>query len=306
MSKKDGAKNWVGQSLPRKEENRLLRGRGKFADDIKLREMLYLRFVRSPYAHAKIVSIDVSAAEALAGVVATLTGTEIAAQTQPFIEIAPDPGGKIKDYPLAVSKVRYQGEPVAAVVAESASLADDGAELVQVQYEALDPVVDAEAALTDKSILHEEAGTNRVWNGVFEYGDVEKAFREAAYVVNIDRLHFHRFSSTPLENNVVIAQWNPKDDRIYYACNNSFPSFAIQFLVGAPGRPHRPHTRRDIRYRRQFRHQDYELSTDGSVCAGFKESWRTAGQVGGDAYRTHHFKRPRQRTYFPRDASCSR
>src|SRR5580700_483539 len=229
-TKKDGAKNWVGQALPRKEENRLLRGRGKFADDIKLREMLYLRFVRSPFAHAKIVSVDISAAEALAGVVGTLTGSEIAAQTQPFIEIAPDPGGKIKDYPLAVCKVRYQGEPVAAVVAESASLADDAAELVQVEYDALDPVVDAETALTDKSVLHEEAGTNRVWNGIFEYGDVEKAFREAAFVVSIDRLHFHRFSSTPLENNVVIAQWNPKDDRIYYECNNSFPSFAIQFL----------------------------------------------------------------------------
>ena len=230
MIKEDGVKNWVGQALPRKEENRLLRGRGKFADDIKLREMLYLRFVRSPYAHAKIVSVDVSAAEALAGVVGTLTGAEIAAQTQPFIEIGPDPCSRIKDYPLAVSKVRYQGEPVVAIVAESPSLADDAAELVQVEYEALDPVVDAEAALTDKSVLHEEAGTNRVWNGVFEYGDVDKAFREAAYVVNIDRMHFHRFSSTPLENNVVIAQWNPKDERIYYECNNSFPSFAIQFL----------------------------------------------------------------------------
>jgi 2-furoyl-CoA dehydrogenase large subunit len=223
-------KSWVGQPLPRKEENRLLRGRGKFADDIKLREMLYLKFVRSPYAHAKIVSVDVSAAEALAGVAGTLTGAEIAAQTQPFIEIGPEPCARIKDYPLAVSKVRYQGEPVVAVVAESPSLADDAAELVQVEYEALDPVVDAETALTDSSILHDEAGTNRVWNGVFEYGDVEKAFREAAYVVNIDRMHFHRFSSTPLENNVVIARWNPKDDRIYYECNNSFPSFAIQFL----------------------------------------------------------------------------
>jgi CO/xanthine dehydrogenase Mo-binding subunit len=234
--KKDGAKNWVGQPLPRKEENRLLRGRGKFADDIKLREMLYLRFVRSPYAHAKIVSVDVSAAEAaLAGVVYTLTGAEIAAQTQPFIEIGPDPCARIKDYPLAVSKARYQGEPVVAVVAESPSLADDAAELVQIEYEALDPVVDAEAALMDKSILHDEAGTNRVWNGVFEYGDVDKAFREAAYVVKIDRMHFHRFSSTPLENNVVIAQWNPKDDRIYYECNNSFPSFAIQFLAAHLG-----------------------------------------------------------------------
>jgi 2-furoyl-CoA dehydrogenase large subunit len=127
-TKNNQAEGWVGKSLPRKEENRLLRGRGKFADDIKLREMLYLRFVRSPYAHAKIVSVDASPAEALPGVVCVLTGAQIAQQTQPFIEIGPDPFAKIKDYPLAVSKVRYQGEPAAAVVAESPAVADDAPE----------------------------------------------------------------------------------------------------------------------------------------------------------------------------------
>jgi CO/xanthine dehydrogenase Mo-binding subunit len=230
LSPENGNTNWVGKPLPRKEEDRLLRGRGRFADDIKMREMLYLRFVRSPYAHARVLTVDVSAAEALPGVICTLTGKEIEPLTQPFIEIGPGPAAKIRDFPLAIDKVRYQGEPIAAVLAESAAIADDAAELVQVEYEALDPVIDAEGALKDESILHESAGTNKVWNGVFEYGDVETAFREAANVVNIDHLHFHRFSSTPLENNVVIGQWDPKDDRIYYSCNNSFPSFAIQFL----------------------------------------------------------------------------
>jgi len=230
VSGNDNVKNWVGKPLPRKEENRLLRGRGRFADDIKIREMLYLRFVRSPYAHAKVVSVDTSAAEALPGVVCTIAGAEIVSQTQPFIEIGPGPAGQIKDYPLAVSKARYQGEPVVAVVAETPQIADDAAELVQVGYEELPPVIDAEDALTDESVLHADAGTNKIWNGVFEYGDVEKAFENAAHVVEIDRLHFHRFSSTPLENNVVIAQWDPKDEHIYYWCNNSFPSFAIQFL----------------------------------------------------------------------------
>src|SRR3989442_7277745 len=220
-------KNWVGQPLPRKEEGRLLRGRGKFADDIKLRDTLYLRFVRSPYTHAKITNVDASAAETLPGVVCTLTGKEIQPITQPFIEIGPDPCAKILDYPLAVNKVRYQGEPVAAVVASSPRITDDAADLIQVEYEPLEPVVDAEQALKDESVLHESAGTNRVWNGVFEYGDVDKAFREAASVISIDRLHFHRFSSTPLENNVVLGQWDAKDDHIYYWCNNSFPSFAI-------------------------------------------------------------------------------
>ncbi|MBV8890910.1 MAG: xanthine dehydrogenase family protein, partial [Acidobacteria bacterium] len=196
-------KNWVGKALPRKEENRLLRGRGKFADDIKMREMLYLRFVRSPYAHARLLHLKLSSAEALSGVICTLSGREIEPLTQPFIEIGPEPCAKIRDYPLAIDKVRYQGEPVAAIVAKSPQIADDAAELVEVEYDPLEPVLDAEQALSDGSILHESAGTNRVWNGIFEYGDLESAFRDAAYVVTIDRMHFHRFSSTPLENNVV-------------------------------------------------------------------------------------------------------
>jgi 2-furoyl-CoA dehydrogenase large subunit len=227
--------SWVGQKLPRKEDNRLVRGRGKFVDDLKLHDMLYLHFVRSPYAHARIVRVDTSAAEALPGIVCTLTGAEIAQQTQPFIEIGPDPFSRIKDYPLAASKVRYQGEPVAAVVATSPQIAEDAAELVQIEYDSLEAVVDAEEALSDKVLLHDEAGTNRVWRGVFEYGNVEQAFRDAAHVVSIDKLHFHRFSSTPLENNAVIGHWDAKDEHIYYWCNNSFPSFAIQFIAAHLG-----------------------------------------------------------------------
>src|SRR5690242_18949793 len=160
--------------------------------------MVYLRFVRSPYAHARIVSVDTSAADALTGVLCTLTGEEIAKHTNPFIEIGPPPADKIRDYSLAVGKIRYQGEPVAAVVADTSRLADDAAELIQVEYEPLEPVIDAEEALKDKSILHEECGTNKVWNGVFEYGDIEIAFAEDADVLNSDRMNFHRFSSTPL------------------------------------------------------------------------------------------------------------
>jgi CO/xanthine dehydrogenase Mo-binding subunit len=228
---------WVGKALPRKEDNRLLRGRGKFVDDIKLRDMLYLKFIRSPYAHAKVTNLDTSAAEAVSGVVCTLTGAEIAKHTNPFIEIGPDPFARIKDYPLAVAKVRYQGEPVAAVVATSPQIADDASELVQVEYEYQEVVTDCEEALQDSVVLHEDAGTNRVWRGVFEYGDIEKAFREAAHIVRIDKMHFHRFSSTPLENNAVIGQWDRSDEHIYYWCNNSFPSFAMQFLAAHLGVP---------------------------------------------------------------------
>jgi CO/xanthine dehydrogenase Mo-binding subunit len=237
LSAETNGGGWVGKGLARKEDNRLLRGRGKFVDDIKLRDMLYLKFVRSPYAHAKVTSLVTSAAESVPGVVCTLTGAEIAKQTNPFIELGPDPFARIKDYPLAISKVRYQGEPVAAIVATSPQVADDAAELVQVEYESLEVVIDGEEALKDSVVLHEDAGTNRVWRGVFEYGDIEKAFREAANIVRIDKLHFHRFSSTPLENNAVIAEWNPKDEHIYYWCNNSFPSFAMQFIAAHLGVP---------------------------------------------------------------------
>ena len=104
-------KKWVGKAVPRKEEERLLRGLGKFADDIKLRDMLYLRFVRSPYAHAKIVGVDTAEAEKIPGVVCTLTGAEIASQTQPFIEIAPDAGGKIRDFRWRCPKSATRASP---------------------------------------------------------------------------------------------------------------------------------------------------------------------------------------------------
>src|SRR5579862_1510565 len=164
--KADGQKRWVGQRVPRKEEGRLLRGQGKFIDDIKLREMLWLAFVRSPYAHARILHVDTAAAEALPGVAAVLTGREVESLTSPFIEIGPDQCQKIADYPMAGAKARFQGEPVAAVVAETPRLAEDAAELVQVDYEPLPAVVDAEQAEKNESILHENAGTNVVWRGV--------------------------------------------------------------------------------------------------------------------------------------------
>ena len=225
--------DWVGQSLKRKEDARLVRGKGKFVDDIKLLGMLHLVFVRSPYAHAAVTAVDVSEAEAVPGVVCTLTGAEISKLVDPFFEIGPAPSNRILDYPMAVDRVRYQGEPVAAVIAETPAIAEDAAELVRVEYEPLQPVIDAEVAAGDKTILHEAMGTNVVWRGVFEYGDIEQAFAEAAHVIHVDHLHMHRFSSTPLENNAVIAQWDDSDDRLYFWSNNSFPTIGIQLLAPA-------------------------------------------------------------------------
>ena len=234
MSDGSVKKRWVGQPLRRKEDDRLIRGKGKFVDDFKMAGMLYLHFVRSPYGHARIVSVDTSAAEAHPEVVCVLTGQEVGELVQPFMQIGPEPGAKLVDKPMAVKRVRYQGEPVAAVAAESRAAAEDAAELVQVEYDMLDCVTTAEQALTDQSILHDEVGTNRIYQDVFEWGEVDEAFGEAAHVVEIDRLHFHRFSSTPLENNAMIATWDGIN-KLHLLCNNSFPTFGIQFLAAAMG-----------------------------------------------------------------------
>ncbi len=229
------AGKWVGRPLPRLEDARLVQGQGVFADDYKLEGMLYLQLVRSPYAHARITRVDVSKAAAAHGVVCTLTGAELPSISHPFPEIGPGAGQKVEDYALAINKVRYQGEPVAAVVAESRHAAEDAAELVEVDYDPLPVVMTPEDALQSDSLLHDEAGTNRMWHDVFEFGEVDKAFQEAVHIVHIGRLHFHRFSSTPLENNVVVGQWNLKEKRIQYFSNQQFPAFAAQFLSPALG-----------------------------------------------------------------------
>ena len=137
---------YAGKSIPRKEDRRLVQGQGVFADDVKRHGMGYVHFVRAPYAHARIVSVDVSQAEALEGVYGTLTPDEVAELTDPFFELTTPPGSQIKDYALAVGRVRHIGEPVVAVVAATRELARDAADLVEVEYEPLDVLVDARRA----------------------------------------------------------------------------------------------------------------------------------------------------------------
>jgi len=227
-------KGFAGQSVPRKEDRRLVEGQGVFFDDVKRHGMGYLHFVRSPYPHARILSIDVAPALELPGVYGTLTGDEVAILTDPFFQIAAEPGGSMKDYALAVGKVRYVGEPVAAVVAETRELARDAAELVLVDYEPLDVVVDARRALDDDApVLHEECGGNLTYEGVWEWGDVDQAFAEADHVVKISELHFDRFNSTPLELDGALAEYNRGTGQWTITTNNQFPGFAVIMMAPA-------------------------------------------------------------------------
>ncbi|TML67419.1 MAG: xanthine dehydrogenase family protein [Actinobacteria bacterium] len=226
-------KGFIGVSVPRKEDRRLVQGQGLFVDDIRRHGMGYLHFVRSPYAHAKIVSIDVSAALALDGVYGTITGDEVAIQTDPFFEMSVAPGNQIKDYALAVGKVRHMGEPVAAVCAATRELARDAAELIEVEYEPLPVLVDGVEALKDEVVLHDDAGTNVVWSGVFDWGDWEQAKAEADHVVTIKKLHFHRFSSTPLECSGALVEYDKGTIEWTIHCNHQMPGVGAIWMAPA-------------------------------------------------------------------------
>jgi 2-furoyl-CoA dehydrogenase large subunit len=222
---------YAGTSIPRKEDKRLVQGEGVFADDVKAHGMGYVHFVRSPYAHARIVSVDVSQAEALEGVYGTLTPDEVAAQTDPFFELTTPPGSQIKDYALAVGKVRHVGEPVVAVVARTRDLARDASDLVEVEYDPLPVLVDARNAQTDDApVLHDDAGTNVVWSGTFDWGDVDGALKAADRVIKIGELHFNRFSSTPLECSAALVEYDRGTEQFTIRSNHQMPGVAAIWM----------------------------------------------------------------------------
>ncbi len=233
------AGTWAGRSLPRKEDGRLVQGQGSFVDDLGMHGQGYAWFVRSPYGHARIVAIDPAPALAMEGVYAVLTGEEAREMcATPFFAIAPEPGALMQEWPLAVGKVRYQGDAVAVVLADSRETARDAAERVEVEYEPLPAVVDAVAAAEPSApVLHEQAGTNVVWHGLFDYGDIDWALDNADHVVKIDRLHFHRFSSTPLECNGAVVDWDLGTGTVRVESNYQMPMFAAMVIgptIGVP------------------------------------------------------------------------
>jgi 2-furoyl-CoA dehydrogenase large subunit len=162
-----------------------------------------------------------------------MTGDEVATLTQPFIQIQLPPADQLKDYSMAVGKARYVGEPVVAIVAESRYAAEDALEAIDVEYEPLPAVVNAEEAMKPGApLLHENIGTNVVCHVEYDYGDVDGAFKRADKIVKA-KLHYHRFSSTPLENNAVIGQYDPALEMFTIISNNQMPMFCIPWICGA-------------------------------------------------------------------------
>jgi len=190
----------------RKEDASLLSGRGRYADDLPVPVgTLSAHVIRSPHAHADIVRIDARAALAHDGVWAVLTGDDARTLSDPFLAPVKTP---VQQWSLAVERVRYVGEPVALVVAESRYIAEDAAELVEVEYAPLPAVIDPVAACqTSAPLLHPQAGTNEVSVREFRYGDTDAAFARADRRIAMTTT-FPRLSFTPIECYVVVAQHN--------------------------------------------------------------------------------------------------
>ena len=221
--------------MPRKEDAALLTGRARFIDDLEpVAGLRHAAILRSPYAHAKIVGIDASAALALNGVYGVVTGAEVAEYLRGIPSVVRTP---IKFMPIAIGKTRYAGEPVAVVVARDRYLAEDALDLIQVDYEALEAVTDAEAAMADDApVLHEVAGSNIAGHRTIINGDPETAFAEAAHVVSLD-FEIQRYSSTPIETYGVVANFEGAPDR-YTVWSNFQGPFVLQpLMAGALGVP---------------------------------------------------------------------
>ena len=179
------ASGWIGRRYPRKEDARFITGNGLFAADIRIPGLAHVAIARSPYSSAKIVRIDKTQALAVPGVIDIFTGAEIVSELDPLPNLLPSPYDKVKDYGIAVDMVRYAGEPVAVVVAESTYVAWDALDLLEVEYEELPPVLTAMAGSKDGSpLVHENVPTNVVWHRKFTYGDVDEAFKSAHLVVS--------------------------------------------------------------------------------------------------------------------------
>jgi carbon-monoxide dehydrogenase large subunit len=200
---------WVGQVVPRKEDKRFVSGRGQYIDDIRLPNMLAMAVLRSPQAHAYLLRIDVSKAQRLEGVYAVITGTDLEGYCHKIGIDTPRPG--LRDNAVSVlaeTKVRYVGEPVVAVAAINRYVAEDALELIEVEYEPLPVVMDAEtASQPDTTLLYDEWGDNIAYSGKNGGGDLDKAFAEADGILSL-KLHLPRVTAAALETRGVVANFD--------------------------------------------------------------------------------------------------
>ncbi|MGF6273303.1 2-furoyl-CoA dehydrogenase large subunit [Massilia sp. UYP11] len=237
---------FIGRSLQRIEDASLLTGRGQFGDDVGVKPgTLHAAIVRAPHAHALINGIDSTRAAQAPGVRAVLTGDDLAAWSKPFVVGVK---ASMEMWALARERVRYAGEPVAVIVADTRYLAEDAADLLVVDYTRLEPVTSIDAAIAPEApVLHDGVGTNIASDRSFRYGDPEGAFARAAHTVELS-VRYPRNSCTPIECAVVVADYLSAEEG-YDVASNFMGPFSLHTVMAlalrVPGHKLRHRTFRD-------------------------------------------------------------
>jgi carbon-monoxide dehydrogenase large subunit len=232
---------YFGERIKRNEDPRLLTGQGLYVDDVDLPNMLHVAFVRSPYAHAKINNIDVSQALQREGVVAVYTANDLGDYWKPGpLLVSPPPVEGIvfnekTQVPLAKDKVKFAGEPIVMVLAESRYVAEDALADIQIDYEPLEAVVDLEKALQpDSTLIHEEIGSNIAANVVQRKGDYEAIKDNAALIIKRRFLYEHGCAAA-IENRGIVAEWDKRAGRLTVWDTTQAPVVIRNGLAGMLG-----------------------------------------------------------------------
>ncbi len=216
LSVLDRPNSYIGRTVSRPNLDRLMQGRGQYVSDIELPRMAHVVFLRSPHAHARIVKIDAALAKAMPGVIAVVTGQELAAVITPWVGVLSHMKG-LKSAPqhaIAIDRACWQGEAVAAVVATSRALAEDAAESVAVEYEELEAVTEMRSALDPPTpVIHAALGDNLAFERTHNAGAVDEAFADADEVVEAEFI-FGRHTGVTLEPRAVVADWNAAEARL--------------------------------------------------------------------------------------------
>ncbi len=216
MSSQSTTPSYIGAPIRRREDARFLTGQGQYLDDVRLPGMLHAAILRSPHAHARIRGIDTSAALALEGVVAVFTHADMVELLKPIpMRVFPLPG--LQDYlqrPLSGDIIRHAGEAVAVVVAESRYVAEDGLDLIEVDYEPLEAVTEVTEALRDSLLVHPDNGTNLAGSAEIAVGDVDAAFREAEYVRR-EEFRTNRHTANPMETRGLVASYDASEGQLH-------------------------------------------------------------------------------------------
>src|SRR6476659_7527123 len=216
LSALDRPNSYIGRSVPRPNLQRLSQGRGQYVSDVVLPRMAHVAYVRSPHAQARIVGIAADAAKKSPGVIAVVTGPELAKVMTPWVGVLTHLKGlkSAPQSPIAVERACWQGEAVCAVVAHTRAEAEDACELVEISYKELPAVTDPETALDPKTpVIHSSLGDNLCFERKLDVGKVDEAFASSDAVVETTFV-FGRHTGVTNEPRSIVADWNEGEQKL--------------------------------------------------------------------------------------------